>query len=230
MADWDDDDYEEAEVVVKANAGDWSGEDDDDDVKDAWDDDSEDEAKPAPAIATKKKPLKERIAEREAKKKAELEEKKRKEEEERKAMTPEEIAAEKVRARQREEDDQLMLAKELMGVSLQSPSGIESMNPQTAEEFTEFSNKIKQKLSQSETHPLYTMFLEDLFRDLCVTLNSESTKKIGSALTTLANEKQKMEKASQAKGKKKKGPSIKVERTTVTDYEGGYENDFDDFM
>jgi len=64
----------------------------------------------------------ERIAEREAKKKAELEERKQREEAVRQNMTPEEREAEKERLRIQEEEEQLMLAKELMGwYSLQLP-------------------------------------------------------------------------------------------------------------
>ena len=57
----------------------------------------------------------ERIAEKQAKRKAELEEKRRKAAENEVDLTPEEEAARKERARLQEEEDQLMLAKDLMG-------------------------------------------------------------------------------------------------------------------
>ena len=63
----------------------------------------------------KKKPLSVRIAEKEAKRKAELEEKRRKEEEAQREMSAQEIADQKLRQRQIEEESDLKLAQEAFG-------------------------------------------------------------------------------------------------------------------
>ncbi|KAF6017352.1 EIF3J [Bugula neritina] len=224
-----DEDYEPEPIVGNTDA--WSGEDEDEAIKDNWEDsDDADESKPAPVQTVKKKPLRERIAEKEAKRKAELEEKRRKEEEARQNMTPEEMAAEKLRLKLQEEEEQLMLAKELVGVTVTPASGLDAMRPSTTEEFTDFAKKLKNKISESEQHPLYTKFLEDLFRDLCVSLSSESIKKIGSSLTTLANEKQKQEKAKDGGKSKKKGKGPAIKQVRANDFDEGEYDEFEDFM
>ena len=69
------------------------------------------------AVQVKKKPLSVRIAEKEAKRKAELEEKRRKEEEARRELTAQEIAEQKLRQRQIEEESDFKLAQEAFGLT-----------------------------------------------------------------------------------------------------------------
>jgi len=152
----------------------------------------------------------------------------RKEEEARKQMTPEEIQQEKERMKLQEEEEQLMLAQELMGVKIAPTSGIDAMKPKTTEEFTKFAKALKDKVTESQSHPLYDKFLEELFRDICASMNSDSIKKIGTSLNTLANEKQKLEKAALGGKKKKKTPQIKQVREN--DMDEGEFDEFDDFM
>ena len=59
--------------------------------------------------------MQERIAEREAKRKAEHEEKMKKEAEAQQELTPEELAKQKERLRIQQEEESLMLAKDLVG-------------------------------------------------------------------------------------------------------------------
>jgi len=207
----------------------WAGEDEDD-VKDNWfDEEKEGSDNEVKAIQVKKKkPLKDRIAEKEAKKKEEIEKKRKEEEEERRKPTAEEMLAEKLRRQQMQEEADLELAKEAFGVDDDSGAkgAIDAFNPTTKEEFEEFGKLICDKVIKYEKSPCYAGFLEILYRDLAVGLESEEVKKLGSALNTLANEKVKAQKA-KAKKKSKKA-NLVVGKGDDYDYDLGAE--YDDFI
>lgn len=74
----------------------WQGEDEDDAVKENWDDEDEPEEVPEPVVVPKKKTMKEKIAEREEKERLKREERQRERELRNKKMTPEELLAEKL--------------------------------------------------------------------------------------------------------------------------------------
>ncbi|KAL6113009.1 eif3j [Pungitius sinensis] len=243
MADWDAETFEPEEPIKKAASMDkWEGEDDEDDVKDNWDDDDEEKEKKAEmkkkALEKKvseKKKLSEKIKEKENQLKIQQELKKKELEEE---LDPEEQLAEKLRVKKLQEEADLELAKDAFGVGSTSiaVTGIDAMCPSSKEDFTEFENLLKEKISQFEKSVHYSSFLDSLFRELCISLEVEDLKKVSNSLAALLSEKQKQEK--QNKGKKKKkgvvpGGGLKAQLRDDLDYaefDGGYAQDYEDFM
>ncbi|XP_033707510.2 eukaryotic translation initiation factor 3 subunit J isoform X3 [Tursiops truncatus] len=212
-------------------------------TQDNWDDDDDDEkkeeaeVKPEVKISEKKKTA-EKIKEKERQQKKRQEEiKKRLEEpEEPKVLTPDEQLADKLRLKKLQEEADLELAKETFGVN-NTVYGIDAMNPSSRDDFTEFGKLLKDKITQYEKSLYYASFLEALVRDVCISLEIDDLKKITNSLTVLCSEKQKQEKQSKAK-KKKKGvvPGGGLKATMKDDladyggYDGGYVQDFEDFM
>ncbi|XP_004067078.1 eukaryotic translation initiation factor 3 subunit J [Oryzias latipes] len=243
MADWDAETFEPEEplkkaAVVVAVMDKWEGEDEEEDVKDNWDDDEEEddekkkeEAKKPETKVSDKKRLSEKIKEKENRLKKKQQELQEQEQEE---LTPEEQLAEKLRVKKLQEEADLELAKDAFGVG--SVTGIDAMCPSSKEEFTEFEKVLKEKISQFEKSVHYSSFLESLFRELCISLEVEDLKKVSNSLSVLLSEKQKQEK--QNKGKKKKkgviaGGGLKAQLRDDLDYaefDGGYAQDYEDFM
>ncbi|XP_065267656.1 eukaryotic translation initiation factor 3 subunit J [Emys orbicularis] len=247
---WDADSFAVADPVAKrlvptpAAGGDrWAGEDEEDEVKDNWDDEEEEEEEEketeikAESKVSEKKKIAEKIKEREKQLKKKQEEIKKRLEapEEAKELTPEEQLADKLRLKKLQEESDLELAKETFGVN--NTCGIDAMNPSSKDDFTEFGRLLKEKITQYEKSLHYASFLEALVRDVCISLEVDDLKKITNALTVLCSEKQKQEKQSKAK-KKKKGvvPGGGLKATMKDDladyggYDGGYVQDFEDFM
>ncbi|KAJ8407741.1 hypothetical protein AAFF_G00267850 [Aldrovandia affinis] len=241
---WDADSFEPDDSIKKAAVLDkWEGEDEEEDVKDNWDDEDEEEekaeAKKAEVKVSDKKKLSEKIKEKESlqmKKQEEL--KKRLEETTENAdLTPEDEVSEKLRVKQLQEEADLELAKDAFGIGNNNVTGIDAMSPSSKDDFTEFEKLLKEKLSPYEKSVHYSSFLESLFRDLCISLEVEDLKKINNSLTVLLSEKLKQEKQNKAK-KKKKGvvPSgglkakMKDDLADYGEFEGGYVQDFEDFM
>ncbi|XP_050955851.1 LOW QUALITY PROTEIN: eukaryotic translation initiation factor 3 subunit J-A [Labeo rohita] len=256
MADadsWDADSFEPEEPIKKAAAHDkWEGEDEDDDVKDNWDDDEEEEKEEEKmsvystdhkvlneAKPTEKKKLSEKIKEKENLQRKKQEELKKQIEESKDSteLTPEEELAEKLRVKKLQEDSDLELAKEAFGVVSNNVTGIDAMSPSTKDDFTEFERLLKEKISSYEKSIHYSSFLETLFRDLCLSLEVDDLKKISNSLTVLLSEKQRQEKANKGKKKKKgvlPGGGLKATmKDDLADYghfDGGYAQDYEDFM
>ncbi|XP_070758412.1 eukaryotic translation initiation factor 3 subunit J-B [Enoplosus armatus] len=246
MADWDAETFEPEEPTKKAAAtmDKWEGEDEEEDVKDNWDDDEdEDEEKKSEMTKTEtkvseKKRLSEKIKEKENRLKKKQQEQEQKERELQEEVTPEEQLAEKLRVKKLQEDADLELAKDAFGVSSTSNSvtGIDAMCPSSKEDFTEFEKLLKEKISQFEKSVHYSSFLDSLFRELCISLEVDDLKKVSNSLSVLLSEKQKQEK--QNKGKKKKkgvvpGGGLKAQLRDDLDYaefDGGYAQDYEDFM
>ncbi|XP_056308117.1 eukaryotic translation initiation factor 3 subunit J-A [Danio aesculapii] len=251
MADadsWDADSFEPEEPIKKAAVHDkWEGEDEDDDVKDNWDDDEEeekeeeeDEEKKTEAKPTEKKKLSEKIKEKENLQRKKQEELRKQQLEETKRdtpLTPEDELAEKLRVKQLQEDSDLELAKEAFGVVSNNVTGIDAISPSSKDDFTEFERLLKEKISPYEKSIHYSSFLETLFRDLCLSLEVDDLKKINNSLTVLLSEKQRQEKANKGKKKKKgvlPGGGLKAKmKDDLADYgefDGGYAQDYEDFM
>ncbi|XP_046897761.1 eukaryotic translation initiation factor 3 subunit J-B [Hypomesus transpacificus] len=239
-ADWDNDNFEHLEPIPKAVVLDkWEGEDEEDDVKDNWDDEEEEkkaEVKKAETKVSEKKKLSEKIKEKENRLRKKQEEKRSMEAEE---LSPEEQQAEKLRVMQLQEAADLELAKEAFGVSSSNNlSGLDAMCPSSKDDFTEFEKLLKEKISQFEKSVHYSNFLDSLFRELCISLEVEDLKKISGSLTALLNEKQKQEKQNKQGKKKKKGvvpaggmkSKMKDDLADYGDFEGGYTQDYEDFM
>lgn len=267
MADsdsWDADNFELNEPAKKSVAllDKWEGEDEDEDVKDNWDDDEEEgeqkeeEKKQPEGKLSQKKRINEKIKEKENKQKKEQDElrKRLKETEESKELSPEELAAEKLRQQQLQEEADLELAREAFGGSpvpaavtsgvdssssknsVSAVLGIDSLQPSSREDFATLEKMLTEKITQFEKSIHYSNFLESLFRELCISLEVEDLKKINTSLSVLLNEKQKAEKAKGKKKKKSNLPSggLKAKmKDDLDDYGGfgaGYEQDYEDFM
>eukprot|EP00914_Ancora_sagittata_P013043 GHVO01025327.1.p1 GENE.GHVO01025327.1~~GHVO01025327.1.p1 ORF type:complete len:239 (+),score=65.13 GHVO01025327.1:23-739(+) len=235
-ADWDAEDFEPQEVGAAAVVASdkWDGEDEDGDVKDNWDeeDTKENDNKITATQVKKKKSLKDRIAEKEAKRKEEAE-KKRKEEEAIKDLTPEDAAAEKLRQQKLQEDADLELMKGLVGTNEElRGDSIDSMLPSSKEDFNQFQELVTKKISSLSSSAHYVTFLENLYRDLCLSCESEDIKRLASTLNALANEKNKLQKGpkSKKKGAKSKA-NLKAGKTSdFGDYQVEAMDDFDDFI
>jgi len=245
MASWDDEDFEEQldKKIITPGTDKWEGEDEDSDgLKDNWDDeDEEEDDKPKPQVEVKqkkKKTLQEKIKEREEKKRLEAlerEEERKRIEEENKELSPEEALAAKIEAQRLQEESDLQLAREAFGVTDQPPPGtktIDNFVPTSKEDFDELRSMLVKKLSAHESKKDYPLFLENMFRELCTGIEPDDIKKISSALTSLATEKQKAVKAAKG-GTKKKGKTLKVGKASKNDDFDNYDNaydDYDDFM
>ncbi|WAR01010.1 EI3JA-like protein [Mya arenaria] len=175
-----------------------------------WDDDDFEPA--APGIAAtdpdgsmkavqrkKKKPLAERIAEKEAARLAQLEEEKKAS----KGLTPDQKRAEAERLIKIQEQADLKLAKEAFGVDA---TGVDGMFPVTEEEFTKFRDALVQKI---------TITVDDL-------------KKISTTTNSIFHEKQRQQKEVEKK-KKKKSKTVVLERDTdFKDIAAAGRGDYDD--
>jgi len=138
----------------------------------------------------------------------------------------EEILSDKLEKQRLMEESDLILAKEAFGVSSE---GLD-VNLASKDDFDAFKKILVEKLSSVERSPYYVPFLENMFRELCVTLEPDDIKRISGNLNALFNEKVKAQKIAKPK-KKGKGYTLKMERNDV-DFDDGGElgNDFDDFM
>ncbi|KAI4871924.1 hypothetical protein NFI96_017913 [Prochilodus magdalenae] len=253
MADsdsWDADNFEPDEPIKTAAVlqDKWEGEDEEDD--DNWDDEEEEEQKVVVEEEKKtevkvpeKKKLSAKLKEREIEERKKQEELRDRLQEADVELTPEEMAAEKLRLQKLQEESDMALAREAFGVetavTTNSASGIEAMCPSTKEDFVVFEKLLKDKISQFEKSVHYSSFLESLFRELCISLEVEDLKRISNSLSVLLTEKQKQEKEKNKNTKKKKktvlaGGGLKAKlKDDFGDYgdynDGGY-NDYEDFM
>ncbi|KAK3768059.1 hypothetical protein RRG08_045877 [Elysia crispata] len=235
MDDWENADFEPS-APVQPVTDKWEGEDEDDDVKDNWEDDDEEEKKAESETKSsgtayqrpKKKPLAERIAEKSKAKQAEEEKK----EEQQKELTPEEKLAERIRLQKIQEEADLNIAKGLFGV--REGQGIDKMYPETEEEFEQFEEALKTKITFFEGSKLYPAFAAKLIHEISLTLPADDIKKIGIALNSLYHEKERQRKEQVKSQKKKKAGKINIKMGKADDLgladEAGayYEDDGDD--
>ncbi|XP_037511189.1 eukaryotic translation initiation factor 3 subunit J isoform X2 [Rhipicephalus sanguineus] len=233
--DWEKEDYEPPSFAKKPAVGDrWEGEDEED-VKDNWDDEDEEKeaTPPAEASATavapkKKKPLSQIIQEKEERRRREAEEKRAREEQQRAALTPEEEQAEKLRRQRMQEEADLQLAKEAFGLT--ESDGIDSLQPVTRDDFDNLRKALATKLTACERSPHYMGFLDDLLRDLSLNMEPEDVKRLSSSLNAVANEKVKQQKLKHKKKGAKKGASLNVGKDDGLVNLDDYGNEYDDFM
>ncbi|RYC62867.1 hypothetical protein CHU98_g3348 [Xylaria longipes] len=101
-------------------------------------------------------------------------------------------------------------------------------NPSTKGQFETLRNTMTPLISNNHKKAHYTLFLQELTKQLAKDLPSDQIKKISSALTTLGNEKMKEEKAAEKGGKKTKAQKTKTQlvtsRPNTTDV-AAYEDD-----
>ncbi|XP_041692770.1 eukaryotic translation initiation factor 3 subunit J-A [Coregonus clupeaformis] len=245
MAEGDSWDADEPAIGTKnaVVADKWEGEDEDDDIKDNWDDEEEElkkaeEKKAAETKLSEKKKLAEKIKEKESLQRKKQEElRKRLEESQETELSPEDELAEKLRVKKLQEEADLLLAQEAFGV-VNNVKGIDAISPSSKDDFTEFEKLLKDKISPFESSIHYAGFLETLFRDLSLSLEVEDLKKVSTSLTVLLSEKQKQEKQLNKGKKKKKGVlpaggmkvKMKDDLADYGEFQGGYAQDYEDFM
>jgi len=242
--EWDAENFEpnvgKPVVVIPAGADKWDGEDDDEDIRDNWDDDdAEKEEKPtdgagstAVQVPKKKRPLKERLLEKEERVKKELEEKRKREETNKKTMTPKELHEENKRRQKEQEEADLALAIDAFGLTRndRAPGVIDGFEPSTKEEFEKFSEMLSSKITKFEKSPHYEPFLESLYQKLALGLEAESIRKLSSMLTTLQNEKVKQTKGTKGKKKSQKASLVVGKDTEVVKEDDAIYDEFDDYL
>lgn len=227
------------QLFAKADVNKWAGEDEDD-VKESWEDEEEeeekkDESKGDKSPAKNAKPKK--TAQQKQLEKEENEDRLRREAEAEAALTPEQRLAEKRRLQKLQEENDLKTAMETLGItSMSTGGGIDGMHPTTKEEFAELADAISKKLSNYRAHQEYQGFLEDLLLKVFASLSSNSIRKAKTTLDNLYLEKQKVEKGD--KPKKTKGVKVKArlrvegENSEINEYATKYDDfdEYDDFM
>lgn len=151
----------------------------------------------------------EKIAEKERQRIEEIERKLKEEEDK---MTPEE------RLRMQQQSDLELALETTFGLEGGQNSGsIDCMNPQTKEEFTEFSELLNKKISALTKSPEFPAFAEDHIRNLCATLSSLDLKKLKTTIDNMYIEKQKVEKGDKAKKNKGKAKAkLRMEGDNVS--------------
>ncbi|KAJ9591801.1 hypothetical protein L9F63_001618 [Diploptera punctata] len=242
MDGWDADNFQPKEIVPVA-ANKWEGEDEDEDVKDNWEDEEEEEEKkdvekqePPKPLPTKKKKtlLAEKIEEREQKLREEAEKKVKAREATKEELTPEEILEEKIRQQKLQEESDLQVALETFGVAEPgAATGIDAINPSTKEEFDELQSALTKKIQLYTKSPHFPGFAEDLIRNICVNLASQDLKKLKTTVENMFLEKTKVEKGDKAKKNKGKGKAklrVEGENALVNEYSAYGDYDYDDFM
>ena len=137
--------------------------------------------------------------------------------------------AEKLRLQKLAEDNDLKLAQEMFsGGSVGAVGGIEAMNPETKEEFEDFSKAVLDKITSLSASDHFQDFAEEFVRDLCMSLNVQTLKKCKTHVEAFHSAKLKEEKAAKDKGKKGKSlKSLKMD-SAINCYDGY--DDMDDFM
>jgi len=223
--EWDADGFEPNKVAPTDK---WDGEDEDDDIKDAWDksDSEEDKSKDStseeakPAKTKPKKKLADKIAEREALREQQ--------QAERAPLTEEEKLAEKLRQQKLEENANIQLARDMCGLK---ENKIDSLVPVTKEDFDHFGKAVSEKIQTFSSSEYYTDLIENVTKDICVDLNTTSLKKLKLHIEGLHSAKLKEEKASKSKIKGK-GKSVKMdlEKDLYGGSIGDGYDDMDDFM
>ena len=139
--------------------------------------------------------------------------------------------AEKLRLQKMQEEGDLKLAAEMLGVSSGGGGGvIDNASPSSKDDFDKLSKAITDKLSEFESSEHYQDFIENIVKTLCPSLTTATLKKCKTHVEAFHSAKLKEERAATAKSKKagKGGPKLKMD-SEISNYDGGY-NDMDDFM
>lgn len=239
--EWDADTFDPEEIKTAASvvANKWEGEDEDEDVKDNWEDEEEEEKKDVekqePAKPAQPKKSKKIIEEKEQRLREEAERKEKETETETEAETGQELTPEEIQKLQEESD--LRVAIDTFGIvgdgETSTPLGIDAMNPSSREEFDELQAAISKKVESYAKSPHFPAFAEDLIRNICVNLTSYDLKKLKTTVENMFLEKSKAEKGDKTKKSKGKGKvKLKVEgdHALVNEYSYGDYDDYDDFM
>jgi len=241
---WDAEDFEPPKITAPKTTDKWEGEDEDDELKDNWDEDSDEEKSDKTESGTtapkrKKKNLAQIIADKEKRQQEEAERRKQLAEEAKLAQTPEEVLAEKLRVQKIQEESDRLLAADLMGGDEDNNDdenkALDTLDLNDASSLESFRKSLITKIrsvDRLEKKPYFITFVEDLSRDLCFNLESDEIKRVTTVLNGMYNEKVKASKP--VKGKKKAANKAKLNsgNNAITDSmanDFGY-SEFDDFI
>ncbi|ODM94525.1 Eukaryotic translation initiation factor 3 subunit J [Orchesella cincta] len=233
----DEDDWESKEFDIEPTkeaapvkrSDKWDGEDEEEPVKDNWDDEEAEEASTASGTSggTKvEKKNKKRLIGKIAEKEKEQEEKRL--QKLRATMTPAELEAEKLKQLKLQEEAELQMVKQAFGAG-----EIDTADPITKDDFDELRKKIITELRKFEKRTPFEDFVEDFVQDLCLSLPAKRLKKVKTNVEALYHEKSKAEKE---KDKPAKASKAKVGKAklmvddAMTTYAPDDLEDFDDFM
>ena len=139
--------------------------------------------------------------------------------------------AEKLRLQKMQEEGDLKLAAEMLGVSGGGGGGvIDNAQPSSKEDFEKLTKDITDKISEFESSEHYQDFIENLVKGLCPSLTVATLKKCKTHVEAFHSAKLKEERAAASKSKKGKAglKTLKMD-SEMSNYDGGY-NDMDDFM
>lgn len=92
-----------------------------------------------------------------------------------------------------QEESDLRLAKEAFGTGTGSDVSFD-VSLSSKNDFDAFKKNLVDKLATVEKSPHYVAFLENMFRELCVSLQADDIKRISNNLNALWNEKVKAQK------------------------------------
>jgi len=229
--DWEKKDFEVPEPVKEVpvkRSDKWDGEDEEDPIKDNWDDEEEDPTSSQSATSSGpkvEKKNKKRLAGKIAEKEREQEDKRL--QKLRANMTPAELEAEKLKQLKLQEEAELQMVKQAFGAG-----EIDTADPVTKDDFDAIRKKVITELRKFEARAPFEDFVEDFVQDLCLSLPSKRLKKVKTNVEALFHEKSKSEKEKDkpktAKGKPGKA-KLNVD-SALSSYAPDDLEDFDDFM
>lgn len=182
-----------------AVANKWDDEENDD-VKENWDDEDEDNSQAssnADNNAQSSQPEGPKVAAKKKKGKALREKLMEKELAQQKPRTAEELLADKLERQRLQEESDLKLAKDAFGVESADTSVLASIHLSGRADFEAFQKALSSKLTSYSRSPFYVSFLEELFREIATDLEADDIKKLDTVLTTIFNEKIKLQKVKQ---------------------------------
>jgi len=96
-------------------------------------------------------------------------------------------------------------------------SSLKLFSPGSVPQFAKLRDTLVPLITANSKKPQYALFMAEFAKQLCRDLNSEQTKKIASALSTMSNEKMKEEKAAEKGGKKTKAAKTKASLSASRD-------------
>ncbi|XP_022836027.1 eukaryotic translation initiation factor 3 subunit J [Spodoptera litura] len=236
---WDADNFEPKLPTTLTTSNKWEGEDEEEIVKESWEDEEEekkDEEKTevqAPAPPKPKKRIQDKIAEKE---RLEREKADRLSAEKVEELTPEQKLAEKLKAQKLQEESDLRLAMETFGVTEANIGKIDGFQPTTKAEFTEFADMLTKKICFYKAREEFPTFIDEFIRNIVVQLPSADIKRIKMSVDNLYIEKQKSEKMDKSKkptkGKGKAKLKVEGDNAHLNQYDsyGNFDDDYDDFM
>jgi len=207
----------------------WEGEDEDE-VKDDWDKSDSDDEKLVLGNPTKQDSKEKLVLGNPTKQDSKLPKKNLKKTLQVKEapLTEEEKIAEKLKQQKIEENANMQLLKDMVGLK---ENKIDNLVPVTKEDFEQFGKAIIEKISTFSSSEHYSELIENITKEICVDLKNVSLKKLKIHIEGLIAAKQKQEKMTKPKHKTKGiGVKMDLEKDIYGGSVGDGFDDMDDFM